>query len=136
MTKLVRGKDGTRAWQNRAYEAAISSRGANGLVAGVPASPSDHYLRFGTGTSPIDGVRTYSNEYQLPRSQSGTSNPVWDGDSVLLPGTDWSSNEAYAKVNDNPFAAVAAEPLSTFSIDVDTGSYSNIRRFLEQGSLP
>ncbi len=27
-------------------------------------------------------------------------------------------------------------PLSTFSIDVDTASYANIRRFLESGSLP
>ena len=28
------------------------------------------------------------------------------------------------------------DPLSTFSIDVDTASYSNVRRFLNQGTLP
>ena len=44
--------------------------------------------------------------------------------------------EAYAAIHDNPFATPLAEPLSTFSIDVDTAAYSNMRRFLTQGSLP
>src|SRR5262249_58080914 len=35
-----------------------------------------------------------------------------------------------------PFRAVAQAPLSTFSIDVDTASYSNVRRFLNAGQLP
>ncbi|HYE19889.1 MAG TPA: VWA domain-containing protein [Tepidisphaeraceae bacterium] len=51
-----------------------------------------------------------------------------------------NNNESYARLNDNPFKAVAgdpkAEPLSTFSIDVDTASYSNVRRFLDAGQLP
>ena len=46
------------------------------------------------------------------------------------------SGEAYAAVDDNPFKEVTAAPLSTFGMDVDTGSYSNIRRFLRGGSLP
>ena len=37
---------------------------------------------------------------------------------------------------ENPFLAAASNPLSTFSIDVDTASYSNVRRFIESGSLP
>ena len=44
--------------------------------------------------------------------------------------------ESYAYVAENPFKRVADDALSTFSIDVDTASYSNIRRFLEDGSLP
>lgn len=44
--------------------------------------------------------------------------------------------ERYAKVIENPFLAVQSEPLSTFSIDVDTGSYANVRRFLNEGRLP
>lgn len=47
-----------------------------------------------------------------------------------------SSGEAYASIVENPFARVTAMPLSTFGIDVDTASYSNVRRFLQQGSLP
>ncbi len=44
--------------------------------------------------------------------------------------------ESYDHVTDNPFYSVADEPLSTFSIDVDTASYSNVRRMLEGGSMP
>ena len=40
--------------------------------------------------------------------------------------------DAYEPVTDNPFRAVAENPLSTFSIDVDTGSYSIVRRYLQQ----
>jgi Ca-activated chloride channel family protein len=44
--------------------------------------------------------------------------------------------ESYTAINENPFRAVSQEPLSTFSIDVDTASYSNVRRFLTNGTLP
>jgi len=47
-----------------------------------------------------------------------------------------ASAEAYEEVPENPFLAVAAAPLSTFSIDVDTASYANVRRFLNQGQRP
>ncbi len=44
--------------------------------------------------------------------------------------------ETYDRILDNPFREVALHPLSTFSIDVDTASYANVRRFLTGGSLP
>ena len=44
--------------------------------------------------------------------------------------------ENYAPFDDNPLKLVAEHPVSTFSIDVDTGSYSNIRRMLREGRLP
>jgi Ca-activated chloride channel homolog len=46
------------------------------------------------------------------------------------------SREGYAAISENPFRRVAADPLSTFSIDVDTASYANMRRFLTNGNLP
>jgi Ca-activated chloride channel family protein len=46
------------------------------------------------------------------------------------------NREAYAHVAEQSFSPARAEPLSTFSIDVDTASYSNVRRFLRDGSLP
>ena len=46
------------------------------------------------------------------------------------------NTEAYSFIEDNPFRATGVDPLSTFSIDVDTASYSNIRRFLNDGLLP
>lgn len=47
-----------------------------------------------------------------------------------------TSNERYGQVNDNPVKRVAEAPVSTFSVDVDTGSYSNVRRMLNAGALP
>lgn len=47
-----------------------------------------------------------------------------------------SNTEAYDRIDDNPFVSVKDHPLSTFSIDVDTASYSNIRSFLDGGALP
>jgi Ca-activated chloride channel family protein len=44
--------------------------------------------------------------------------------------------EAFDAHNDNPFVSPKIEPLSTFSIDVDTASYANIRRFLNQNTRP
>jgi Ca-activated chloride channel family protein len=46
------------------------------------------------------------------------------------------NTEAYNKIDDNGFKEVSKDPLSTMSIDVDKASYSNVRRFITQGSLP
>ena len=46
------------------------------------------------------------------------------------------NTEAYAPVRENEFVTVKDNPLSTFSIDVDTASYSNVRRFLEKEVRP
>src|SRR5688572_9912104 len=41
--------------------------------------------------------------------------------------------ESYAAIVENDFVTVASRPLSTFSADVDTASYSNVRRMLNEG---
>ena len=46
------------------------------------------------------------------------------------------NTEGYDRVSDNPFQDTLQNPLSTFSIDVDTASYANVRRFINSGSLP
>ncbi len=46
------------------------------------------------------------------------------------------NTEGYAAVNENGFKVVKNNPLSTFSIDVDNASYSNVRRFINMGQLP
>ena len=47
-----------------------------------------------------------------------------------------TSTESYAAIHDNAFLDPRSSPLSTFGIDVDTASYSNIRRYLESGQRP
>ena len=46
------------------------------------------------------------------------------------------NTETYDRIIDNQWTEVARKPLSTFSTDVDTASYSNVRRFLNQGQAP
>ena len=47
-----------------------------------------------------------------------------------------SDTETYAGIEENKFRRPIDQPLSTFSIDVDTASYANVRRFLNEGRLP
>ncbi len=46
------------------------------------------------------------------------------------------NTEGYAGINENGFKNVNNNPLSTFSIDVDNASYSNVRRFINSGIMP
>jgi Ca-activated chloride channel family protein len=46
------------------------------------------------------------------------------------------NTEEYNLIQENPFLAVANNPLSTFAIDVDPASYSNVRRFISAGQAP
>lgn len=50
---------------------------------------------------------------------------------LSAPGT-----EGYDEVQENTFLTAKENPLSTFSIDVDTASYANVRRFLQDDQLP
>ncbi|MFM8986373.1 MAG: vWA domain-containing protein, partial [Planctomycetia bacterium] len=53
------------------------------------------------------------------------------GESEVIPNT-----ERYNRFTENRFRAVGEQPLSTFSIDVDTASYANVRRFFSAGRRP
>lgn len=57
------------------------------------------------------------------------------GRTSIAPAVDYT-NESYAKISENGFKKVTDSPLSTFSIDVDRASWSNIRRFLNLGQQP
>jgi Ca-activated chloride channel homolog len=66
--------------------------------------------------------------------------PMVPGPSAMaaepMPSATEHDTESYDRIDENPFLTARKNPLSTFSIDVDTASYSNVRRFLVQGSLP
>lgn len=68
-----------------------------------------------------------------PRRASNTQQHTMG--SLFLPAMEPAS-EQYATLQDNTIVQTSKEPLSTFSIDVDTGAYSNTRRFLQSGTLP
>ena len=74
-------------------------------------------------------LETVSSSWQRPSLNSAAM-------SVSVPATVATESEAYSHSADNVYRSVESEPLSTFSIDVDTASYSNVRRFLTSGRLP
>ncbi|MDB5122479.1 MAG: hypothetical protein JWP94_608 [Mucilaginibacter sp.] len=45
-------------------------------------------------------------------------------------------DESYKNISENGFSDVKSNPLSTFSVDVDAASYSNVRRYINSGQLP
>lgn len=59
--------------------------------------------------------------------------PPFQADQVYVAEAD---TEAYADIEENIFHGADRKPLSTFSIDVDAASYSNVRRFINNGQLP
>ena len=48
----------------------------------------------------------------------------------------WVDHEKYAHLDQNGILQASEHPVSTFSIDVDTGAYANVRRMLKAGQLP
>lgn len=68
-----------------------------------------------------------------------TASPVMDAYSAASPAYlqgPAANTEKYARPGDNPVQRANEQPISTFSVDVDTGSYSNVRRMLREGSRP
>lgn len=82
---------------------------------------------------PISPPRRESKRMYAPQAMAAasTSRPI-----AIDPQLDEGNTEAYARIDDNPFRRVADAPMSTFSADVDTGSYSNLRKFITDGALP
>lgn len=72
--------------------------------------------------------KSYEEDYAPAEAISGE---VSDGENP-----DNFNTEEYDKITENAFKDAKQNPLSTFSIDVDNASYSNVRRFLTESQLP
>ena len=72
---------------------------------------------------------------KLPNREAETPAVVADARPLDIPAPDFNT-EAYDRIEDNQFLQATQNPLSTFSIDVDTASYAVVRRFLQGGRLP
>jgi Ca-activated chloride channel family protein len=81
-------------------------------------------LLAGCGDTPPGSPRAARRELDKATVKEKESAAVKDGAR--------ENTETYARVVENPFLRADRVPLSTFSIDVDTASYSNVRRFLVQ----
>jgi Ca-activated chloride channel family protein len=108
---------------------ACSSSGGS-KQAGTAASPRDQAVATPAQASPYGaGVmarRAPAASYEMREQLRALGYGV-------PPGFD---TEAYARIDESEFQASEQHPLSTFSIDVDTASYANVRRFLSESRLP
>ena len=77
----------------------------------------------GTMPAVMEAEMSYDMSYSGNYSQSEVQIPV-------------HNTEEYSSINENIFHSPARNPLSTFSIDVDAASYSNIRRFINASQMP
>lgn len=70
-------------------------------------------------------------------NRSGGQQTIIDGVRVSYPYSyDSEKNEEYSSFAENRFKDAKSDPLSTFSLDVDVASYSNVRRMINQGKKP
>jgi Ca-activated chloride channel family protein len=76
-------------------------------------------------------VQSHSEQVVVTASRLSHGYHHSDADAYLPNNT-----EKYAQVDESSIKQVSESPVSTFSIDVDTGSYTNVRRMLNQGYLP
>jgi len=124
----------------------VFSKGGESVVQGPGSSTarSSPPLQSGVlsigGAGPVTLTELSGGQLQLvspyPTYDAGNNVQYWRlerGEQVLgIPGT-----EQYEAIPENPFIpAVGEKAVSTFSIDVDTASYANVRRFLSEGRLP
>ena len=77
-------------------------------------------------TGAVTSVRV--DKLKLPPSANALSGGIQGG--IVM------DREEYKSINENGYKEVSDAPLSTFSIDVDAASYSNMRRFINRGKLP
>lgn len=71
-----------------------------------------------------------------PQPMALAGRAMKENDSFFITSPPPWNREAYNALSENGFIKTTHDPLSTFSIDVDTASYSNMRRFINQGALP
>jgi Ca-activated chloride channel family protein len=73
--------------------------------------------------------------YGIRRAEKKASYDMSSNMSYYPAQPDWNT-EGYSAIHENGYKEVLQQPLSTFSIDVDKASYSNVRRFINNGQLP
>ncbi len=136
------------AWESPAPTTASVAPGQAAAAAPKPAAPvvtgnmtgdGANLTLTGAGTLTLQGRTTYTGGVVLMPAPAGVpaasrfGNEFMDSDSEARGDR---SQESYTQIIENALKSVMSEPLSTFSIDVDTASYANVRRFLNQNSAP
>ncbi len=113
---------------DKQYEVAGTDSLSRGIQGAVMSSEPVRYEAKG-------GYGTYGQEAESrswPVEDRWDSGLTWNAPTMSEP----FNTEQYDVIADNEFQHVTDHPLSTFSIDVDTASYANLRRFITAGQTP
>ncbi len=127
------GQARSRSGRNRLFKGLRAGGRGQALVA-LTIAAALFLSACGGKKDNIAGVAT-TNEKQTVASGTVAASPMKE-EALDQPAEQTGNTEQYEHIDENPFLEVARAPLSTFSIDVDTASYSNTRRFLKEGQLP
>jgi len=83
-----------------------------------------------------DIARSTSNSNAMMSNSAAMNAPMMEAKRMSESDDAQTNGERYARIDENPFLETSRAPLSTFSIDVDTASYANVRRYLNDGQMP
>lgn len=123
--------------QNHAKADAASSVQSKEKIAelAAPESPSKVMMLQSMNSTKVDAAMiTVAPPAYLPPAEMAAPAPMLSKEHYAnSPAQDTAK---YQKFQENSWKLVSEDPVSTFSADVDTGSYANVRRFIQQGQLP
>lgn len=88
------------------------------------ASPAEDY-------SPLVGIEANADDTYPTANTTGAG--AWTDPTATYSFQEYFNTEEYSNIVESGYKSVAANPLSTFSVDVDTASYANVRRMIEYG---
>ncbi|MBI2947412.1 MAG: von Willebrand factor type A domain-containing protein [Verrucomicrobia bacterium] len=92
--------------------------------------------RYGLGANPSGPSLNPSSRYGMPGPAPARRYAYSSFDRAYSNRAEQGNTATYPYYPENPFLPALENPISTFSLDVDTASYANIRRFLNQGQVP
>ena len=118
---------------------ALAARGLEKLTLQMRVGGLEETITVTGETPVIDTQSTSRRSARIAGVAGGVPGGVVGGFVGGIPAAgvrEGFNTEAYDHIEENRFRRVEADPLSTFSIDVDTASYANVRRFITDGMLP
>lgn len=141
--QVIEGEEVVVTGQAKGHLQAINQQLSSSTITNIVSSEKLKELPDANAAESIGrlpGVSTQSSSGQ-------TNNVVLRGltssnNSVNVNGVQLSNSqpdikdEEYGKITENNFKSVLSSPLSTFSLDVDNASYSNVRRFIMRNQMP
>jgi len=98
--------------------------------------PMGAYAPAISSPSPIAPMANIVRPMMAPKKRSINGLVAQERDAFLPPSYSDSGRDEFSKIKTNPLKLVSKEPVSTFSIDVDTASYSFMRAAINRGVLP